>query len=173
MPTLFQLAHHDCQVFGREQVMFTGRIVLAALVLGCAAAAADGGQSSAVGTRWERQVRSLLTRAVDVFGENGYELTHQTYTGSLTDGGAESLTLWLDPYREYRLVGVCDDDCDDLDFELFDDRARIVDEDVSADALAMVVVQTRDRARYRLKISMASCSTSPCWYGVGVFSRVR
>ena len=143
--------------------MFTRRIVLAALVLGArrrqptaasprpsARGGTAGAQSPHAGSRRVRGKRRR-TNTPDLHGV-------------ATHGAAGSLTLWLDPYREYRLVGVCDDDCDDLDFELFDNRARIVDEDVAADALAMVVVQTRDRARYRLKISMASCSTSPCWY---------
>jgi hypothetical protein len=154
--------------------MLITRIALVALVLGGAGAGvADGRQLSSLGSRWERQVRNLLTRAADVFGANGYELSHETYTGSLTDGAAESLTLWLEPNREYRLVGVCDDDCDDLDFELFDSLSDAVTDDLRADALAMVIVHPRHRARYRLRISMASCSVSPCWYGVGVFSRVR
>lgn len=36
---------------------------------------------------------------------------------------------------------------------------------------AVVVVNPRSTGAYRVKVIMATCSTSPCFYGVGVFGK--
>jgi hypothetical protein len=40
---------------------------------------------------------------------------------------------------------------------------------MKADDFPVVAVRPNQTARYRVKVAMATCRTSPCFYGVGVF----
>ena len=124
--------------------------------------------------RYIRQVREQLRRAGESLERQGFELAQSVYTGSLDDGESESLTITL-PFRTggYRLVGVCDNDCDDLDLVFMNLYGETIAEDLEPDDLPVLMIASVGHTRYRLRVNMASCSSSPCWYGVGVFGRNR
>lgn len=122
-------------------------------------------------SRWETQVQAQLTRASDLLADRGYALSHEVKTGTLRDHENESFTLELDEDRSYALLGVCDEDCSDIDLRLFDQDGDEVDADVATDDYPVVEVRPRERGRYRVKVVMATCSTSPCFYGIGVFAK--
>ena len=122
-------------------------------------------------SRWERQVSDQLHRYGDALSDRGFELTHEMKTGSLGDDENEYFTLELDAGSSYALLGVCDEDCTDVDLRLFDADGNEVDSDLETDDYPVVEVTPRRTARYRVKVIMASCSTSPCFYGVGVFGK--
>ena len=42
---------------------------------------------------WVRQVRNLLSEAGKRFEQEGYELTHQIYTGSLNNGASDDVQV--------------------------------------------------------------------------------
>jgi hypothetical protein len=121
--------------------------------------------------RWGTQVRTQLDRAGSILSGKGYEMTHELYTGSLRADEAESVTLTLHAGTAYALVGVCDNDCSDLDLRLFDADGDQVDSDVQRDDTPIVQVTPRETAQYRVKAIMAACRTSPCFYGIGVFGK--
>jgi hypothetical protein len=120
---------------------------------------------------WVRQVRTQLTAAGHVFEEQGYELTHRIYTGSLADDGAEIVQLDLEVGMEYQIMGACDQDCTDLDLTLFDGNGNVVDSDLLDDDVPVVSVTVRRSGAFRLRVSMATCSDEPCRYGIGVFGK--
>jgi hypothetical protein len=122
-------------------------------------------------SRWHRQVSSQLTRYQDVFSEQGYRRSHEIKNGSLDDDESEYFTLELDAARSYALLGVCDEDCTDVDLRLFDAAGNEVDSDVEMDDYPIVQVRPSRSATYRVKVIMATCSTSPCFYGVGVYAK--
>lgn len=127
--------------------------------------------TAAAQRRWERQVRDQIKRAGRILEDRGYELSHEAYTGSLNNRDSESLTLTLREGSSYALVAVCDEDCSDIDLRLFDPDGDEVDSDVQTDDTPIVQAAPRNTGKYRVKVIMASCSTSPCFYGVGVFSK--
>lgn len=139
-----------------------------ALLLGAALVAPTTGHAQ---SRWERQVRDQIKRAGRILEDRGYEMSHDIYTGSLSDDENESLTLNLRRGNQYAIVGVCDEDCSDIDLRLFDEDGDEVDSDVETDDNPVVQVSPRDSGKYRIKVIMADCRTSPCFYGVGVFSK--
>jgi len=139
--------------------------VLAALALGVSASAA------AQDSRWHRQVSDQLDRYSNVLNERGFRRSHEIRNGSLDDDESESFTLELDAGRSYAMIGVCDEDCTDIDLRLYDDAGREVDADIEMDDYPVVEVQPVRTAVYRVKVIMATCSTSPCFYGVGVFAK--
>jgi len=140
----------------------TAVVVLGAVLLAPAAAAQS---------RWEDQVSDQIKRAGQILEDKGYSRTHDPYTGSLREGENEYLTLTLHAGTHYALLGVCDNDCSDIDFRLYDADDNEVSSDVETDDVPIVQVTPSETERYRLKVIMVTCKTSPCFYGVGVFGK--
>jgi hypothetical protein len=68
-------------------------------------------------------------------------------------------------------VGVCDENCIDLDLKLYDQNGNIIDYDTGEDNTPLVTV-TPDRPRgFKIKVEMSTCNVSSCDYGVGIFPR--
>lgn len=145
-----------------------GRSILAVLA-GVALFATTSAQAQE--SRWARQVSGQLTRFSDVLSDKGYRLTQEIKNGSLGDDQSDSFLLELVEGRSYALLGVCDEDCTDLDLRLFDDDGNEVDADVEADDYPVVEVRPRRTAQFRVRVIMTTCSTSPCFYGLGVFGK--
>jgi hypothetical protein len=139
-------------------------VVLVAALLAPASAHAQD-------SRWHRQVSSQLDRYGTVLSDRGYRLTQDVRSGSLDDDEDEYFTLELEADRAYVLVGVCDEDCTDVDLRLFDAEGTEIDSDLEADDYPVVEVRPGRTTRFRVKVIMATCSTSPCFYGVGVFAK--
>ena len=127
--------------------------------------------ASAQQNEWVQQVRRQLTAAGSNYAERGFTLSHEIHTGSLADDANESLTLTLDAGTEYQIVGVCDNDCTDVDLTLYDAAGNVVDSDLLDDDVPIVSVTPSRSGRYRVQVSMAVCSAEPCYYGVGVYSK--
>ena len=127
--------------------------------------------AAAQDSRWQRQVSTQLSRYSDVLSDKGYARTHEIKQGSLDDDESEYITLELDAGRSYALLGVCDEDCSDLDLRLYDADGNELDSDIETDDYPVVEVRPVRSARFRVKVSMATCSTSPCFYGVAVYGK--
>jgi hypothetical protein len=127
--------------------------------------------ASAQQNEWVQQVRRQLTAAGGTFSQRGYTLSHDIHTGSLRDDASEDLTLSLDGGTEYQIVGVCDNDCSDVDITLYDASGSVVDSDLLDDDVPIVSVSPSRSGRYRVHVSMAVCTAEPCYYGVGVYSK--
>jgi hypothetical protein len=127
--------------------------------------------AAAQDSRWQRQVSTQLSRYSDVLSDKGYARTHEIKQGSLDDDESEYVTLELDAGRSYALLGVCDEDCSDLDMRLYDADGNEIDSDIETDDYPVVEVRPVRTARFRVKVSMAACSTSPCFYGVAVYGK--
>ncbi|HKC46675.1 MAG TPA: hypothetical protein VKB45_18245 [Gemmatimonadales bacterium] len=121
--------------------------------------------------RWRTQVENQLKNAAKTLSDKGYDQTHETQVGSLHDDENDSFTLTLHSGTTYALVGVCDNDCKDLDLVLYDADGDQVDSDIQNDDVPIVQVTPRETQRYRVKVIMANCQTSPCWYGIGVYGK--
>lgn len=121
--------------------------------------------------RFERQVREQLSSAAQKLGKSGFALTHTIHTGELQQNGDENVAVELDRGRAYLIVGVCDNDCKDVDLRLFNAAGKEVDKDVERDDYPAVAVDASRTEKYTVRASMAACTASPCRYGFGVFSK--
>lgn len=144
------------------------RVAVAVTVVLAMVAKSASAQSD---NRWRTQVESQLKNAAKTLSDKGYEQTHETQIGDLHNDENESFTLTLHAGTSYALVGVCDNDCKDLDLVLYDADDNQVDSDVQNDDVPIVQVTPKETMRYRVKVIMANCQTSPCWYGVGVYGK--
>jgi len=121
-------------------------------------------------TQYEAVVRQQLAKIGESLKPKGFELTYQVYTGALKEGAAEDVTFRLRRGVRYALVGVCDQDCGDLDARLFDPAEREIGRDVEKDDVPVVEMTADKSGEYTMRIEMAECSDQPCAFGVAVFA---
>jgi len=86
-------------------------------------------------------------------------------SGWLSDGETISVTLRLPRNRTYQVVGVCDDDCTNVDLWAADGAGGRLTGDVEPEDYALFPVVVPASRRVTLVISMAECTASPCAYG--------
>jgi hypothetical protein len=116
-----------------------------------------------------RQLSNQLSQARDSYVPNNYRLVTGPDNDALSQGDSDNYTVTLQGGRSYKLVGVCDNDCTDLDITLYDSDGDVVDRDVLDDDKPVVSVSGKSGGRYRMNVSMATCSSSICYYSVAVY----
>jgi hypothetical protein len=99
----------------------------------------------------------------------GFAETHNPFIDVMGARAQKTVPVDLEAGRSYRFIGVCDTDCSDLDFRLYDEGGTLVDSDVEDDDVPIVDVTPARAGTYRLGVTMASCSTSSCGWGVAVY----
>ncbi|MFI5235249.1 MAG: PPC domain-containing protein [Gemmatimonadales bacterium] len=121
--------------------------------------------------QWTTQVRKLLDKAGEVVEGRGYKQSHEPSTGSLAKGDNESLTIELEKGTQYAMIGVCDNDCSDIDMKAFDPDGNEVASDTKDDDVPVLIFDAPQTGKYRVKVMMIKCQTNPCRYGVGTWSK--
>ena len=127
-------------------------------------------QSAAGQNQFERQVRDQLDRVGQNLAKKGFTLTTQVYTGQLNDEKNEEVTVKLRAGVSYAIVGVCDEDCDDLDIVLYNANHREVGSDIADDDVPVVEIRPDRDGTFTARAVMANCKADPCTYGLGLFS---
>ena len=120
---------------------------------------------------FEKQVRAQIEEAGRELAGEGFRLTHHIFTGNLKEGEFENVVFELDPGGAYVVLGVCDNDCKDIDLKLLNAAGREIDSDEGEDDAPVVAVTPEKKERFTVRAIMASCGQSPCRYGLGVFRR--
>ncbi|HUF50365.1 MAG TPA: hypothetical protein VMN60_05995 [Longimicrobiales bacterium] len=98
------------------------------------------------------------------------EWTHTVFTGSLAEGRSLTVNVPLDNAREYFFLGVCDNDCTDLDLKVYDTNGQLVDEDLELDDYPLLNVSAERTGMYRIEIMMVTCSENPCRFGLAAYN---
>ena len=100
--------------------------------------------------------------------EGFYRVTGQL-DGMLSEGNESYFSLSLQSGMEYRIIGYCDDDCDDLNLALYDSDGDLIEEDVLMDAAPLLSFTANTSGRFEVEVAMVTCHLEPCGFGVGVF----
>ena len=137
-------------------------LVIAVLLVPAAATAQN---------QWQRTVRSQVSEHGDFLSSRGYSMSGDVFDGNLKNNYYEDLTIKLQPGTSYAFMGVCDQDCRDIDLRLFDPDGDEVASDVRNDDWPIVSVMPSYTGTYTLRVEMASCSKDPCYYGIGVYTK--
>lgn len=138
---------------------------LAALALLAGPAAAQ------VPAPFARELAQKLSRGEALLRESGYQRAAGPFAGGLNQGGAYRHTIMLRAGQDYRILGVCDERCDDFDLRLFAAGAQLVAQDVLDDAVPIVHVRPTVTGNYEVEALMSRCAGAPCWYAFNVYSR--
>lgn len=132
--------------------------LLAATLLLAPAAARAQSHADAV---WNQLNRAFNSVNSDGFGSRNYII------GRMGNGVSDAWTLTL-PGGTYKILGVCDNDCDDLDIRVSIGET-VVGEDVLDDDVPIVNFTGKGEQRYSIRVTMASCKADPCFWGIAVF----
>jgi hypothetical protein len=103
------------------------------------------------------------------FLNSGYGQFGVFQTGNLNDDGRGTHTANLTAGVRYAIVGVCDNDCTDLDLSLTGPGGNVIASDYALDdhpTLRFVAPMT---GSYNLAVIMATCTRAPCYYGVQLY----
>jgi len=121
--------------------------------------------------QWLEQIDGQLQEIRELVEKDGYRPLEENRTGSLKNGARETQTLTLRAGIEYMVVGVCDTDCKDLDLRLRGPAGDEMDVDVETDDTPIVSVTPSVAGNFSLEVVMVSCSTEPCYWGVGIYGK--
>ena len=142
------------------------RKTMAALAVATAVAA---GPLSASDKPYYRDVKGRIELARASMAPLGWRL-EQVYTGTLPARQGGFAKLDLEPGREYRIVGRCDDDCTGLDLALARDQQTIV-RDLDGNKRPSLSFAPKFTGNYTAATRMVGCEAESCGYAVAVFAR--
>jgi hypothetical protein len=145
-------------------------LTLALALMGSVAASVAGPTPvAAQSSQYNRQLEVQLNESRRMYLPAGQGIVRGPLGGSLDQGETINYSFQLVAGRSYTILGVCDNDCSDLDITLYDPNGNQVAEDVLTDDKPVASVTARRSGRYRATISMASCSTGACFYAVAAY----
>ena len=119
--------------------------------------------------QYQQQIQNQITQAATTVKSQGYSPDRAPMMGSLNDDADESIMINLTAGTRYAFVGVCDNDCRDVDLQLFGGDASKIAEDLETDDTPVLQFVAPYTGQYRMKVLMPTCNTNPCYYGVQIF----
>jgi hypothetical protein len=118
---------------------------------------------------YQQQITRQLTNAANAIRSQGYNADRAPITGSLNDDADQSQPITLQGGMRYAIVGVCDQDCTDVDLQIFGPDGSKLDEDLELDDTPVLEFVAPVTGQYRLRVMMPSCNQNPCYWGAQVF----
>jgi hypothetical protein len=140
-------------------------------VLGAAVLAAAVATQAAAQNTYQQQIIRQLTSAATAVQSQGYAADRAPVMGSLNDDAQEGVLLQLAAGGRFAILGVCDNDCTDVDLRVYDPMGNMLGEDIAVDDHPVVEFVAPSTGQYRVNVIMATCNTNPCYYGVQVYAR--
>lgn len=126
--------------------------------------------ATAQGGEYTDQVKAQLA-LVRMAGQNeGWQETHDNKFDSMDSGDSKTYNITLRSGRSYKVVGVCDNDCSDLDLAIYY-NGNLIKKDQQTDSVPIVEVTPIWTGQFELKVTMYACSNDPCFYGVSVLGK--
>ncbi len=118
------------------------------------------------------QVWSQLLSQSSIALNDGYKRLN--YMLGYMNTGTTTTVNWpvtMEKGRAYLIVGVCDNDCTDVDLVLQDTNRGDITSDVLADDIPVIRFTPSTADTYWIETTMVVCSVEPCGYGIAVFVR--
>ncbi|MDX2276422.1 MAG: toll/interleukin-1 receptor domain-containing protein [Hyphomonadaceae bacterium] len=122
---------------------------------------------------YQQQVMARLAQADQILAQQGFVRTGDPVTGQLEQGQGWNWPITLNVGHEFRVVGVCDNDCVDLDLALYDGYGNEISRDPAADATPMVGVIPTTSGQFTVQAHMFQCTQSPCFYALGLYAKAQ
>jgi len=124
----------------------------------------------------DKALRRLVSRYLDL-NQNGFGGIMVRAPGfndgvvALREGGAY---LFRRPLRQgvsYRLIGACDNECNDLDLIVTDASGAMIGNDVGVDNFPVVEITPDADADYFVILYLHTCTIEPCYAGMRLLER--
>ncbi len=147
------------------------RFVRAFIVAAALAMAASAPASAQVPDPFARQLAQQLTLVDQFQSQYGYSRAAGPFADGLAPAEARRFPVTLRAGQPYRVVGVCDARCRDIDLRLFDPNGLLVTQDIEPDQTPMVELSPLSTGAYTIELNMAQCAEAPCYFAFNVYSR--
>ncbi|MDZ4693266.1 hypothetical protein [Terricaulis sp.] len=82
-------------------------------------------------------------------------------------------SVYLEAGVNYRVYGACDNDCSDLDMEIYGVDGRFIERDAARDDTPYVQLTPAQSGRHYVRLWLYECSAEPCWVAARVVSGGR
>jgi hypothetical protein len=105
------------------------------------------------------------------FASLGFTEIGDERVGSLNTDQTITVPINLQAGTEYRLTGVCDQDCFDLDLVLRDPDGEEVASDILEDAIPILAHVADTTGEYQVEVIMIACGLEPCSYRLAAFAK--
>lgn len=132
-------------------------------------------QSSApaqtAGANYQQQILDRLGQVEQAFAAQGFQQLAAPVSGQLPQGQNANVPVTLEAGGDYRIIGVCDSDCGDLDLILYDQNNNVVSQDNLTDATPIVSVTPQWSGPFTVQAVMHSCTVQPCYYALVLYGR--
>jgi len=116
-------------------------------------------------------ILSQLQSAQAALAQQGYQLIGQPYSGGLQQGQTWNVPAQLSTGVDYRVIGVCDRDCADLDLVMFDANGSPLVQDRSTTSQPIIGIQPAYSGNYTIQVQMYNCSVAPCYYAIALYGK--
>ena len=116
-------------------------------------------------------ILAQLHQAHAALAQQGFQMVGEPYSGGLQQGQSWNVPAPLVAGGDYRIVGVCDRDCADLDMVVFDPQGAVIAQDTSADSQPIVGIQPGHPGIFTVQVQMYNCSVEPCYYALALYAR--
>lgn len=142
-----------------------GAVAAAMLLLLGAPAAAQ------VPDPYARELASQLAQAETILSDNGFSRAAGPFAGGLGQRLNRRFQVTMRAGQDYRVLGVCDSRCRDLDLRLYDMNGALVSQDVLTDDVPVLQVRPRTTGVHTIEVAMFHCAATPCYFAFNVYSR--
>jgi len=120
---------------------------------------------------YEQQILERLAQVEQAFVSQGFQQMAPPAAGQLPAGQYHQYPMTLNAGVDYRLIGVCDNDCANFDLALYDENNNLVSQDVLTDATPIVSVAPQWTGPFQAQAVMQACTVQPCYYALVLYGR--
>jgi hypothetical protein len=120
---------------------------------------------------YRQQILNRLAQVEQAFAAQGFQRLAEPVSGQLPQGQYANVPINLEVGGDYRIIGVCDNDCGDLDLFLYDQNNNIVSQDNLTDATPVVSVAPQWSGPFVVQAVMHNCTVAPCFYALVLYGR--
>lgn len=122
-------------------------------------------------TQLEGLIRDFLDRATAQYGEGmGPAPGLSDEIAPLQPGRDHRWNVNLTGGTAYRIIGGCDNECNNVDLELIGPDGRVVASDMLPDDLPIVNFTPPASARYTVRVLLQTCTVGPCYTGARILT---
>ncbi|MBN8607912.1 MAG: toll/interleukin-1 receptor domain-containing protein [Caulobacterales bacterium] len=120
---------------------------------------------------YQQQILERLAQVEQSFVAQGFQQMAEPVAGQLQQGAYANTPATLEVGGEYRIIGVCDSDCGDLDLILYDQNNNVISQDNMQDATPIVAVAPQWTGPFTVQAVMHNCTVQPCYYALVLYGR--
>jgi hypothetical protein len=121
--------------------------------------------------QYEQQILQRLGQVEQALSAQGFQQVSPPVTGQLGAGQTQNWPMTMSVGYEYQMVGVCDNDCGNIDLAVYDENSVLVASDVLADATPIATIAPRWTGAFTAQAVMQNCTVQPCYYALVLYGR--